>query len=93
MSASLTLIGLVVMLLLALGCTALVLVATILSLMPPELEDRHERHSGQSSERGLQRYWKLLWQREGNTLHAAPGLARAERGVRSGHLPPRGRPR
>jgi hypothetical protein len=92
MNAFTTLIGLLSLLLLALGCTAVVLVAIILSLMPPELEDRHERRSGQSAERGLRRGGQGLWQRENQTAQSGPSL-RALQPVPSSRVHSRARPR
>jgi hypothetical protein len=93
MNAFVTLIGLLLLLLLVLACTALVLAAIILSLMAPEPEDRHERPSGQSSERGLRRGWQVPWQRDGKSVHDGPWLVRALHRTGPGRVHPRGRPR
>ena len=93
MNALLTLIGLLLLVLLALGCTVLVLVAIVLSLMPPEMEDRYEGPTGQSSEHGLRRGWRLFWPRGDKAVRDAPGLARALHQAPSTRLHPRGRPR
>jgi hypothetical protein len=91
MNAFLALLGL--MLLLALGCTALVLVAIILSLVPPELEDPQARRTGQSSERGPRRGWRALWLREDRTGEDGSWPAQALHRLPSNPLHPRGRPR
>jgi hypothetical protein len=89
MGATVILVTLGLLLALALGCTALVLVAIVLSLVPPELEDRHERQSGQSVLRGLRRDRYLSWPEE----QARAGTRSALQRVPASAVPRRGRPR